>query len=233
MTAETGRWNKAPLKGPWWSHITAETQLRQWNRGLFSQECSRSLIIDSLCTVDLFWWTWRWVTSLKLQCAWFVRPVCDTLRDVCFHVDVCVCVCVTLCFLRSASPAVQVTLRPRPAMPLALLYPMSFLLLQAAANPITVQTTRPRVSHRSATSFSSVCTRDCHISCFITQFCVFLTCAWWIQCKSMKRCWFDFKLCTVGWFKFTPSVSSDCCSVLWMLTARYIRTNHCIDFNVA
>lgn len=112
----------------------------------------------------------------------------------------CVFLCVTLCFFRSASPAVQVTLRPRPAMPLALLCPMSFLLLQAPANPITVQTTWPRVSHRSATSFSSVCMRDCHISCFITQFCVFLTCAWWIRCKSMKRCWFDFKWCTVGWF---------------------------------
>lgn len=105
----------------------------------------------------------------RFWCLFHFNPACvRTELGCCFlfvclscvpETGVCVCEYVMLCFLRSASPAAQVTLRPHPAMPLAPLSPMSFLLLPVPASPVTVQTTWLCVPHppTATCSRSSVC----------------------------------------------------------------------------
>lgn len=131
------------------------------------------------------------------------------------------CECVTLCFLRSASPAAQVTLRPRPAMPLAPLSPMSFLPLPTPANPVTVPTTwlcvcqphtppPPWISCCLTCSCSSVCM--CvwrHIMC-LWRVCVCVW--WWIQCSvgetyycyflNIYIVWVSLSLVNCSWHRF-------------------------------
>ena len=155
-----------------------------------------------------------WHFLLGISCRVCHRSVCLLFMSVCVHVCVCVCVrrlivvtclydagvyeceCVTLCFLRSASPAAQVTLRPRPAMPLALLSPMSFLLLPTPTNPVTVQITWLCVCVCVPRSHRSPRHQPCWLTCSCSSVCmcvdvfvlshrlfyhrrVFTTCLWW------------------------------------------------------
>lgn len=127
-----------------------------------------ALLCFTLPLVGLFAFT---MFLNRFRCLFHFNPACVRAPSLvvvfCLYAchvslkQVCVCVCeyVMLCFLRSASPAAQVTLRPHPAMPLAPLSPMSFLLLPVPASPVTVQTIWLCVPHppTATCSRSSVC----------------------------------------------------------------------------
>lgn len=184
-----------------------------------------SLTLPAVCLFCVTWWgfdvtlpagniMWRVDRCVCLLCIsvyevyyLFVRHVFLTRVQMC--VSMWTCECVTLCFLRSASPAAQVTLRPRPAMPLAPLSPMSFLPLPAPANPVMVQTTWLCVCHAHITPPPQtlpshlqlpLCLHVCvdafvtsHQPFYRTGVCLWRVCVcvfvwWWIQCSDDATC---------------------------------------------